>query len=56
MYLTHFRTLIHKLLNKDQEIVTKETPLNILDKNSDVCWVIMVRIPISRKVNFVSNG
>ena len=35
--LEHFRVLIHGLLNKDQDIVTDENTLTILDSKSDVC-------------------
>ena len=37
MDLSHFRMLIHELLNKDPDIVSYEAPLIILDIKSDVC-------------------
>ena len=37
MSLAHFRILIHKLLNKDTDIVPEAEPLIILNKKSSVC-------------------
>ena len=37
MALANFRMLINELLNKDTDIVSKETPLIILDSKSDMC-------------------
>ena len=37
MALSHFRMLIHELLNKDTDIFPKEDYLIILDRNSAVC-------------------
>ena len=37
MDLAHFRMLIHKLLNKDPNMVPEETPLIVLDSKSDMC-------------------
>ena len=37
MDLANVRMLIHKLLNKDPDIVPEEAPLIILDSNPDVC-------------------
>ena len=61
MSLTHFRVLIHGLLNKDSDIVPEKDPLIILGSKSSV---IMDKngkdtkhtIKISRRVNFVRNG
>ena len=37
MALSHFRMLIHELLNKDPEIVPEEAPLIVLDNKSAMC-------------------
>ena len=37
MDLAHFRMLIHKILNKDPDIVPEEAPLIVLDNKSDMC-------------------
>ena len=37
MTLAQFRITIHKLLNKDQDIVPEEDPLIKLDRKSYVC-------------------
>ena len=60
MALAHFRMLIHELLNKDPDIVTKEAPLIILDSKDDFCMAKNGKDTnhirhISRRVNFVSN-
>ena len=61
MTLAYFRMLLHELLNKDPEIVTKEAPLIILDSKSAVCMANNVKGTkhtrhIYRRVNFVRNG
>ena len=60
MYLSHFRMLIHELLNKDPYIVTEEAPLIILDRKYSVCMANNDKDTknnryIYRKVNFVRN-
>ena len=37
MALSHFRMLIHELLNNDPDIVSEETPMIVLDSKSDIC-------------------
>ena len=37
MDLSHFKMLIHELLNNYSDIVPEEAPLNILDIKSAVC-------------------
>ena len=37
MALSHFRILIHELLNKDPDIVPEEAPLVVLDSKSAMC-------------------
>ena len=37
MALSHFRMLIHKLLNEDPDMVPKEPPLIVLDSKSTIC-------------------
>ena len=37
MDLAHFRMLIHKLLNKDPDIVSEEAPLIVLESKSAMC-------------------
>ena len=37
MSLAHFRVLIHKLLNKDREIVPEEALIIVLDLKSSMC-------------------
>ena len=61
MALAHFRMLIHELLNKDQDIVPKESPLIILYTNSAFSMAKIVKDTIhkkhiSRRVNFAING
>ena len=61
MALTHFRVLIHVLLNKDRDIVPEESPLILLDSKSAVCMDKNSKDTnhtrhISRIVNFVRNG
>ena len=61
MALSRFRVLIHELLNKDPDIVPKEAPIIIFDRNSDVCMANNGKDTnntrhISRRVHFVRNG
>ena len=44
MALSHFRMLIHELLNKDPDIVPEEAPLIVLGSKSAMCMLRMVRI------------
>ena len=37
MALSHFRILIHELLNKDPDIVPEEAPLIVLDGKCTMC-------------------
>ena len=60
MALTHFRMLIHELLNKDTDIVPEEDPLIILDSKSTVCMSkngkdTKYTSNISIRVHFVRN-
>ena len=60
MDLSHFRILIHELLNKDPEIVLEESPLIMLDRKSDVLMANNGKDTkhirhIDRRVNFVRN-
>ena len=45
MAFSHFRMLIHELLNKDSDIVPKEAPIITLDRRFLFVWIGMVRIP-----------
>ena len=61
MALAHFSMLIHKLLNKDLDMVPEEAPLIFLDSKSDICMANNVKDTkhtrhISRRMHFVSNG
>ena len=61
MDLSHFRMLIHKLLNKDPDIVPEEAPLMVLDSKSTMCMAKNGKdtkhtIPIARRMHFVRNG
>ena len=61
MALAHFRMLINELLNKDQEIVTEEAPLIVLDSKSAMCMANNGKDTkqtrhIARIIHFVSNG
>ena len=61
MALEHFRMLICEILNKDTDIVPEEAPLNILDRNYDVCMTKNVNYAnhnrhIPRRLHFVING
>ena len=37
MALAHFSMLIHELINEDTDMVSKETPLIVLDSKSAMC-------------------
>ena len=37
MALSHFRMLIHELLNKYPDMVPEEAPMIVLDSNYDMC-------------------
>ena len=59
--LAHFRMLIHKLLNKEPDIVPEEASLIILDIKSAVCMAkngkdTKYTSHISRRVHFVRNS
>ena len=60
MSFSHFRMLIHELLNKDSDIVPEEASLIILDIKSAMFMAKNGKDNnhtrhISRRVNFVSN-
>ena len=61
MDLAHFRMLIHKLLNKDPDIVTEEAPLIVLNSKSAMCMDkngkdIKHTRHIAGRIHFVRNG
>ena len=61
MALSHFRILIHKLLNKDPDIVPEEAPMIILCSKSAMCMDNNGKDTkhtrhIARRMNFVRNG
>ena len=61
MALANSRMLIHKILNKNTDIVSEAAPLIILDSNSDGCMAkndsdINHTRHVSRRVHFVRNG
>ena len=61
MALSHFRMLIHELLNKDPDIVPEEAPLIVLDSKSDMCMGNNGKDTkhtrhISRRMYLVRNG
>ena len=61
MVLTHFRVLIHELLNKDPDIVPEEAPIIILDIKYAVCMAKNVKDAKhtshnTRRVHFGRNG
>ena len=60
MALAHFRMLIHELLDEDPYIVTEESPLIVLDSNSDMCMSNNVKDTkhtrhIARRMHLVRN-
>ena len=61
MTLAHFRMLMHKLLNKDPDIVPEESPLIVLDSKSAMCMAKNGKDTkhtrnIARRMHFVRNG
>ena len=61
MALEHFRMLIHEILNKDTDIVSKEVSLITLESKYTVCMAKNGKDTnytryIVRRVNFVRNG
>ena len=61
MDLSHFRMLIHELLNKDTYIFPEAGPIIILYSKSAVCMTnngkdTKYNKYISKRVNFVRNG
>ena len=61
MALSHFRILIHELLNKDPDIVPEEAPLIVLDSESTMCMDKNGKDTkhtrhIARRMHFVRNG
>ena len=61
MALAHFRVLVHELLNKDTDMVPKESPLIVLDSKSAMCMAKNGKDTkhtrhIARIMHFVRNG
>ena len=61
MALAHFRMSIHKLLNKDPDIVPEEATLSVLDSRSDMCMDknskdTKQKRHIERRIHLVRNG
>ena len=61
MALSHFRMLVHELLNEDPDMVPKEAPLIVLDSKSAMCMDKNGRDTkhtrhIARRMRFVRNG
>ena len=61
MALAHFRMLIHKLINKDPDIVPEEAHLIVLDSKSAMCMAKHGKDTkhtrhIARRMHFVRNG
>ena len=61
MALTHFRMLVHELLNEDPDMVPKEAPLIILDGKSSICMDKNGKDTkhtrhIARRIHFIRNG
>ena len=61
MALAHFRMLIRELLNKDQDMVPKETTLIVLDSKSAMCMAKNGKDTkhtrhIASRIPFVRNG
>ena len=61
MALSHFRMLVHELLNEDPDMVPKEAPLIVLDRKSAMCMAKNGRDTkhtrhIARRMHFVRNG
>ena len=61
MDLSHFRMLIHELLNKDPDIVPEEAPLIVFDRKSAMCMYKNGKDTkhtrhVARRMHFVRNG
>ena len=61
MALSHFRILVHGLLNEDPDMVPKEATLIVLDSTSVLCMSKNGKDTkhtrhIARRMNFVRNG
>ena len=61
MALAHFIMLVHELLNEDPDMVSKESPLIVLDSKSAMCMDKNGRDTkhtrhIARRMHFVRNG
>ena len=61
MDLSHFRMLVHELLNEDPDMVPKDAPLIVLDSKYAMCMAKNGRDTkytrhIARRMNFVRNG
>ena len=61
MDLPHFSMLIHKLLNKDTDIVPEEAPLIVLNSKYSMCMAKNIKYTkhtrnISRRMHSVRNG
>ena len=61
MALSHFRMLVHELLNEDPDMVPKEAPLIVLDRKSAMCMDKNGRDTkhtrhIARRIHFERNG
>ena len=61
MALSHFRMLVHELLNEDPDMVPKESPLIVLDSKSAIFMAKNGRDTkhtrnIARRMHFLRNG
>ena len=61
MDLSHFRMLVHELLNEDPDMVPEESPLIVLDSKYAMCMAKNSKDTkhtrhIARRIHFVSNG
>ena len=61
MALSHFRMLIHELLNEDPDMVPEEDPLIVLDSKSAMCMAnngkdTKYTRHVARRMHFVRNG
>ena len=61
MALSHFRMLIHELLNKDPDIAPEKAPLIVLDSKYYMCMANNVKDNkhtkhITRRMHLVRNG
>ena len=60
MALSHFRMLVHELLNEDPDMVPKKSPFIVLDSKSAMCMAKNGRDTkytrnIAKRMHFVSN-